>query len=226
MRIESLDHVALWVEDRDELADFATAHLGMHVIERTDKFTLVGADARRGKLTLFAAEGKRDPGPLARVALRVSDLEAAVSTLPPDLEVEPVADGSVRFLGPQRLGLALVESNGHDYNLDHVALRVPDPGASFAELQTLGFREEKGRLWAGAAELVLEPGEASNPERPLLNHFGLLVESAEEHLQEARERGIEIDDIVDGPNTYAVFLYGPDRIRLEYVEHKPSFSLV
>jgi catechol 2,3-dioxygenase-like lactoylglutathione lyase family enzyme len=226
MRIESLDHVALWVQDRDQLADFATTHLGMHVIERTDKFTLVGADARRGKLTLFAADGERDPGPLSRVGLRVTDLEAAVSTLPPDLEVEQAADGSVRFAGPQRLGLALVESKGHDYDLDHVALAVPDPGASFAELETLGFREDHRRLWAGASELVLEPGEERTPERPLLNHFGLLVESAEEHLQEARERGIEIDDVVDGPNTYAVFVYGPDRIRLEYVEHKPSFSLV
>ena len=36
----------------------------MHVIERTDAFTLVGADARRGKLTLFDAEGPRDPGAL------------------------------------------------------------------------------------------------------------------------------------------------------------------
>src|SRR5437667_309157 len=55
--VETLDHVALWVEDRDSIADFAVAHLGMHVIERTERFTLVGSDARRGKLTLFAAEG-------------------------------------------------------------------------------------------------------------------------------------------------------------------------
>ena len=32
--------------------------------------------------------------------------------------------------------------------------------------------------------------------------------------------------MVDAANTYAVFVYGPDRIKLEYVEHKPSFSLV
>jgi len=43
----SLDHVALWVADRDRIAAFATAHLGMHEIERTDDFTLLGADARR-----------------------------------------------------------------------------------------------------------------------------------------------------------------------------------
>ena len=54
MRPQTFDHVALWVADRDPIADFVTAHLGMHVIDRTDKFTLVGTDARRGKLTLFA----------------------------------------------------------------------------------------------------------------------------------------------------------------------------
>ena len=43
------------------IADFVTSRLGMHVIERTDKFTLVGADAKRGKLTLFEAEGPREP---------------------------------------------------------------------------------------------------------------------------------------------------------------------
>ena len=43
----------------------------MHEIERTDTFTLVGADARRGKLTLFDAEGPREPGALERVVLRV-----------------------------------------------------------------------------------------------------------------------------------------------------------
>jgi hypothetical protein len=31
--------------------------------------------------------------------------------------------------------------------------------------------------------------------------------------------------VVDAPNTLALFVYGPDRVRLEYVEHKASFSL-
>jgi catechol 2,3-dioxygenase-like lactoylglutathione lyase family enzyme len=44
----SLDHVALWVADRDAIAELACGSLGMHEIERTDKFTLLGADARRG----------------------------------------------------------------------------------------------------------------------------------------------------------------------------------
>src|SRR3712207_8153112 len=51
----------------------------MHEISRTDSCVLVGADARRGKLTLFAAPPPREPGVLRRVVLRVGDLEAARS---------------------------------------------------------------------------------------------------------------------------------------------------
>src|ERR671923_2186372 len=101
MRAEMLDHVALWVRDRDALADFLVDRLGMHVIERTDTFTLVGADARRGKLTLFAAEGPREPGVLERVVLRVSDLERAIAALPAGLDVERTDDGVVRFDAPE-----------------------------------------------------------------------------------------------------------------------------
>src|SRR5262245_46197509 len=81
MRPKTLDHVALWVADRDPIADFLTERVGMHVIERTDKFTLVGSDARRGKLTLFDEEGPRERGALKHVALRVSDLEDAIGSL-------------------------------------------------------------------------------------------------------------------------------------------------
>src|SRR5687767_4280669 len=103
MRIESLDHVALWVAERDPLADFLTAHVGMHVIERTDTFTIVGADARRGKLTLFAAEGEREPGPLARVVLRVRDLDKAVARLPGDLKLQRKRPAFAGLTGPERL---------------------------------------------------------------------------------------------------------------------------
>ena len=87
IRPTSFDHVALWVTERDALADLLCGHLGMHVIEKTDTFTLVGVDARQGKLTLFDAEGPREPGVLARVVLRVGDLDAAVERLPDHLEL-------------------------------------------------------------------------------------------------------------------------------------------
>jgi len=225
MHVETLDHVALWVENRDRLADFLTAHVGMHVIERTERFTLVGADARRGKLTLFAAEGMRDPGVLARVGLRVFDLEEALASLPRGLAVERL-DGTASFEAPERLGLTLVEvEEGVAYDLDHVVFRVPDPETTLARLVQLGFDVEDGSLRAGDASILLEEGDPGEGERPLLNHLGLRVESADNHLEAAERRGLEIADVVDAPNTYAIFVWGPDRIKLEYVEHKPTFSL-
>jgi catechol 2,3-dioxygenase-like lactoylglutathione lyase family enzyme len=227
MRPEALDHVALWVADRDALADFLVDRLGLHVIERTDAFTLLGADARRGKLTLFAAEGDRRAGVLARIGLRVFDLDEALAELPPDVAVERPAPGRATFTAPEGLPLALVAvESGVAYDLDHVAFTVPDVDRTFAALAELGFEPDDGRLRVGDAYVELEQGQPEDAERPLLNHLGLKVESAEEHIEEATRRGLEIADVVDAPNTYAVFVWGPDGIKLEYVEHKPSFSLV
>jgi len=227
MKIKTLDHVALWVADRDRLSDFLTRHVGMHVIDRTEAFTLLGSDARRGKLTLFAADGERDPGPLAHVALRVRDLDAALASLPGGMEIELREDGATLFDTFEGLRIALVEGRGVDYDIHHVTLRVPDPDESFKELLGYGFGGEDGKLVVGDSYIELvEGGDGDEPERPLLNHIALLVESAEDHIQEARRRGLEIADIKDAENTYAVFIWGPDRVKLEYVEHKESFSLV
>lgn len=224
----SLDHVALWVDNRDQLAAFTYDHLGMHEIERTDDFTLVGADARLGKLTLFDAEGPREPGPLERVVLRVSDLDAAVAALPDDLPVERGGQ-LVKFQAPGGLGLGLVAKAGKpgpDYDLDHVVLRVPDPADSAGQLARLGFdRDGNGRLTIADKDVRLERGDADGGDKPLLNHLAMLVDSAAEVQDEANRRGIEVDKFVDAPNTLAVFLWGPDRIKLEYVEHKPGFAL-
>ena len=227
MKIKTLDHVALWVADRDRLSDFLTRHVGMHVIDRTEAFTLVGSDARRGKLTLFAADGEREPGPLAHVALRVRDLDAALSSLPSGTEIELREDGATLFDTFEGLRIALVEGRGVDYDIHHVTLRVPDPDESFKELLGYGFRGEDGKLVVGDSYIALEEGgDGTEPDQPLLNHIALLVDSAEEHIQEAKQRGLEIADIKDAENTYAVFIWGPDRVKLEYVEHKESFSRV
>ena len=53
----------------------------------------------------------------------------------------------------------------------------------------------------------------------------VLVRRVDEHVAAARDLGVEIDDVVDAPNTLAVFVWGPERVRIEYVEHKPTFSL-
>src|SRR5690349_23620016 len=122
MKIDTLDHIALWVDDRDAIAAFATDVLGMHVIDRTDRFTLVGSDARRGKLTLFAADGPRERGALQHVALRVSSLDDALSALPESLRLERPRDGEAYFdVGTEGVRLGLVEAPTEiEYDLDHV----------------------------------------------------------------------------------------------------------
>ena len=211
MNPRTLDHVALWVAGRDRIAQFATEQLGMHVIERTERFTLIGADARRGKLTLFDAEGPRERGVLGRIGLRVSSLGGR----------EPLVD-----LG-EGLEVVLVEAETDvEFDLDHVGLVSADPVRAAAAWEEFGFeRVSETKVEVGGAFLELLAGEPKATQRPLLNHVGVLVDSVEEHVAGAEERGIEIDDVVDAPNTLAVFVWGPDRVKLEYVEHKPSFSL-
>ena len=110
VRPKTLDHIAYWLDDRDRVANFATTFLGMHVIERTERFTLVGSDARKGKLTLFEADGPREPGALKHVALRVNDLEATLAELPHELDVAR-RDGQALFdvADGVRLGDALLD---------------------------------------------------------------------------------------------------------------------
>jgi catechol 2,3-dioxygenase-like lactoylglutathione lyase family enzyme len=228
---ETLDHVALWVADRDRIADFVTARVGMHVVERTDGFTLVGSDARRGKLTLFAAEGPREQGALKHVALRVSSLDSALGSLD-GTQIERPREGEAYLNVSEGLRLGLVEAPTEvEYDLDHVALWSHSPQETAEAYLELGFSSASPgssgapRVEVGGAFVEFHQGEPGDPERPLLNHLAVLVESAEEHITEARELGIEIDNIVDAANTYAVFVWGPERVKIEYVEHKPTFSL-
>jgi catechol 2,3-dioxygenase-like lactoylglutathione lyase family enzyme len=214
---KTLDHVAFWVADREPIVDFLTRHLGMHVIDRQDNFTLVGADALRGKLTLFVADGPREQGAFKHVALRVSDLSKA--------EVQDEVD-----LG-EGVRVRLVEAPTEtEYDLDHVALYSSDPTKTAEEYLRYGFdRAEPSpdghpRVQVGGAYVEFHPGEPGDPEKPLLNHLAVLVDSVDEHIAEAEDMGV-VDNVVDAANTRAVFVWGPERVRIEYVEHKPEFAL-
>src|ERR1044072_4762902 len=139
LRPDTLDHVALWVTDRDRIADFLTKRVGMHVVDRTDAFTLVGSDARRGKLTLFAAEGPRERGALKHVALRASNLVEALADLD-GTKLERPRDGEASFDIAEGLRLGLVEAATEvEYDLDHVALWSQSPSETADEYEKLGF---------------------------------------------------------------------------------------
>jgi catechol 2,3-dioxygenase-like lactoylglutathione lyase family enzyme len=216
---KTLDHVAFWVAERAGPARFLERHLGMHVITSESNFTLLGSDARRGKLTLFDAEGPRETGAFEHVALRVSDLAGARAALPEDTpEVFDIGEG---------IRLTLVEApTDVEYDLDHVALRAADPAATARAYERYGFKQAGAeKVEVGGAFVEFHQGFPGEPERPLLNHLAVLVDSAQAVLDDAGSEGIEVESVVDAANTYAAFLWGPDRVRIEYVEHKPTFSL-
>jgi catechol 2,3-dioxygenase-like lactoylglutathione lyase family enzyme len=217
---KTLDHVAFWVADREPIAAFLERHLGMHTITREANFTLLGSDARRGKLTLFDAEGPRQAGPLKHVALRVTDLDVARAQLP--------AGTPAVFDVGEGINLTLVEGTTDvEYDLDHVALWSADPPATAHEYERYGFAPSgERRVEVGGAFVEFHEGDPGTSERPLLNHLAVLVDSADDVIAAAGDLGIEIESVVDAANTYAAFLWGPEQVRIEYVEHKPTFSLV
>ena len=233
MNPTKLDHVAYWLADRDAVAEFVTAHLGMHVIDRTDAFTLLGSDARRGKITLFDADGPRERAALKHVAFRVSSLDDALAALPDGIALDRSIEGAAFFdVGDEGVRLGVVQDTTDvEYDLDHVALFSASPEATAAAYEALGFAAATPgasgapRVEVGGAWVELHPGDPGSPERPLLNHLAVLVESTDEHIAAANDLGVAIDNVVDAANTYAVFLWGPERVRVEYVEHKPTFSL-
>ena len=216
MNPKTLDHVAFWLADREPIAEELTTRFGMHVIDQQDNFTLVGADARRGKLTLFSAEPPRERGAFKHVALRVS-------SLPRDVEIETDLGQSIRV----RLVEAPTEVN---YDLDHVALYSAHPPRTAEEYLRFGFDpatptpDGHPRVKVGGAFVEFHAGDPGNPTKPLLNHLAVLVDSVDEHIAEAEEMGV-VDNVVDAANTRAVFVWGPEHVRIEYVEHKPEFAL-
>src|SRR5437870_8836719 len=108
MQPKTLDHVAFWVTDRDAIAATLTTRLGVHEIDRQDTFTLLGADARRFKFTLFDADGPRETGQFVHVALRVNRL--------------PGGGAPATLTAGEGLHVVLVEAPTKvDYDLDHVA---------------------------------------------------------------------------------------------------------
>ena len=84
MKVQKLDHIALYMSDRETAAEFLTSHMRFHIIDRTDRYTLVGAGGRIGKLTLFdSPEGTEpSPGVIDRINVRVLDTESAAARLP------------------------------------------------------------------------------------------------------------------------------------------------
>ncbi len=230
MKIRTLDHVALYMKNRSAAAEFLTSYLGFHVVDHTDRYTLVGAGGRIGKLTLFDARADTEPsaGVIDRISIRVTNPEAVAARLPREAEAEP-EDGGYNFAGPEGLPLAVIPGEGTftDYDLAGLVLRSADPEGSARDFQKMGFApgEDATAVKAGEYQLRLVPTTSEQITQGMLYHLGCLVDSAEGHRREAEERGLEVQDFVEGPNTLAVFVRGPEGVTVEYIEHKATFAL-
>jgi catechol 2,3-dioxygenase-like lactoylglutathione lyase family enzyme len=230
MKVQKLDHIALYMGDRDAAAGFLTSHLGFHDVDHTERYTLVGAGGRLGKLTLFdAPQGTRpSPGEIERITIRVADPEAAAARLPGEAGAVP-QDGGYSFTGPEGLPLALVAGEGEfaDYDLGGFVLRSGSPEESASTFVEMGFAPGDEATTVKAGDYLLRLTDSTPEENGggMLFHVGCLVDSAEDHRKQAEERGLEVQGFVDGPNTLAVFVRGPEGVSVEYVEHKPTFSL-
>ena len=218
----ALDNVGLAVSDLAAMASFLCDHLGMHELDRTPGRVLVGAGDRAATLTLVAADGPREPGPLRRLVLRVADVGRAVAALPAATVVEGDQLELATFEGPEGLGLGftLVAGGGIDYDIDHVDLRVCDPEQTRVALAEAGFVPRARALNVADKYLTLA-GATGRTDRPLLDHVAVRVASLGAVAATARERGLQIDDRApDG--TFGIVLPGIEKIRLRFVAEQTS----
>ncbi len=213
-----VDHVALAVADVGALAVFLCDHLGMHELERSGDSMLVGADARATGIRLVAAEGPREPGALARLVLRVGDVQRAVAALSDVAEVQEDAPDIVTFEGPEGLGLgfALLAGGGIDYDVDHVILRVADPEETRVALAEVGCVPRGQTLHVADKRIELQELSAWT-ERPLLEHIALRVASIDAVAAQARQRGLAIYEGLT-EDALIIVLPGPERVKLGFVE--------
>ena len=140
------------------------------------------------------------------------------------------ADGVPELAAPDglRIGLVPTRDGQTSFDLDHVLLGVPDVPRTADRLAQMGFDRAGEALAIADRHVRLGPAPAAAPvtgERPLLNHLALLVDDVRGFLA-ASDPAVAVDEFKDAPNTFAAFVTGPAGVRIEYVEHKPGFSLV
>jgi catechol 2,3-dioxygenase-like lactoylglutathione lyase family enzyme len=214
LKPRKLDHVALWVSDPEEAARVLLSRLPFRILEEGDDFLLLGRSPDLGKLTLFEAPGPRERGSLLRVGIGI-----------------PCATERTTIEFDDDLSIELVPSDpAGEVDLDHVALQVPDPGASIRDWMRLGFERDEiagtvQRARLGGAYVELQHGSPQATERPVLNHLGVLVSSIEHVRRSVAGHDLSVTREVEAEHSYAVFVRGPDDVEVEYIEHKPSFAL-
>ena len=187
----------------------------MHVIDRQDNFTLIGSHARHGKLTLFDAEGPRDRGALKHVGLRVSSLDGTGSR-----SRSPTTSRSGSSRPRPRWSTTSTTSRCYTADPEATAEAYLDYGFASAEP-----RDGVPRVEVGGAYVEFHRGDPGDTTGRCSTT--LRCSSIRRRTTSATPRRSASRSSVSSTRRtrYAVFVWGPDRVRIEYVEHKPSFSL-
>lgn len=227
LQARGLDHVALRVHDRDSLAAELGERTEMRVIERTDRFTLVGVDDDAGKLTLLDAEPDSRPRVGRLVSVLLAEIDGQVVREP----ITTACGLVLTFAMPRQLaGIPRHAVAG-------VALRTADPVVSAAawaqrhgltprscsrEVATLGFAPEP--IGDGAMLTLLHERSTDDDGAALLDHVGVLVDALDPWLDQTRDDGIELIDVVEASRSRAAFVRGPDGVVVEYIERVPALE--
>lgn len=225
VQLPRLDHVAIHVASRDEFARELVDRFDMHVIERTDRFTLVGADAAHGKITLLDKVDGDGPDPVPNRIVSVVLAEASGATGQPPVTLP---GGLVVTFAPiDDLGPAWSDTPRHA--LVGLTLRTVDPPLAAASFE----REHDMHVGAvGPDHAVLDVGDASPEGRitlsrevwsdevapSMLDHIGIRVTDAASWRERAKARALDVVKWVEAPHSRAVFVGGPDHLLMEYVE--------
>ena len=223
-QLPRLDHVAIHVADRSAFAQELVDRFDMHVIEETERFTLIGADAAHGKITLLdkVDDAAPDPAPNRIVSLVLA--EGAGASQPPVTLRHGLV---VTFAAVDELGPEWSDTPRHA--LVGLTLRTVDPPLAAATFE----RHHDMHVGTVSPEhAVLEVGDGSpdgritlsreqwrDDEAPsMLDHIGIRVPDAASWRALAEERELEVVKWVDAPHSRAVFVEGPDHLLMEYVE--------
>lgn len=215
----AFDHVALALADPEAMAAYLCEYVGMQELGRGEGSIAVGAAGPRGaRLDLLLADGPREPGPLSRLVLRVSDLRGAVAALPASTEVDDDDPEIVRFTGPEglRLDFTWMIAGIIDYDLDDVVLKVADSEDVRVALAEVGCVPRGDALHIADKGITLEE-EPRPTDRPLLDHVAVRVNSIEAVEMQARARGVEVHER-SGEDSFSIVLPGPERLRFDFVE--------
>lgn len=216
----TLDHVALRVADRTAATEELVEEFDLHVIEQTERFTLLGARDDYGKLTLLDTPDGETPtlGRIVSVVL-----------------AEP--DGATSPPRTLRCGLVVTftASTAPRHALVGLGLRAVDPPIAAAELERRhGMHVETvtpdlavlavGGAAAGDGHITVSRERWDEGSVPMLDHVGVRVQDAARWREHARS--VDVDEVrwVEAPHSRAVFVQGPEGLLIEYVQQTAAFA--